>query len=189
MTLYLVRHGDTEWSPFRRLAGRTDLPLTADGELNAAKLGPRLAQLSFDRVYTSPLQRARRTAELAGFPTAIAAPDLIEMAFGDYEGRTVQEIRVDRPGYAYLKDGCPNGESAADVGARVDRWLAEQRDGNILVFAHSVLLRVLTARYLGFPAEAGRHFFFSPSALGILGWDPVDDAPAVQTWNDRSHLI
>lgn len=189
MTLYLVRHGDTEWSPFRRLAGRTDLPLTADGELNAAKLAPRLAQLAIDRVYTSPLQRARRTAELAGFAHATVDPRLIEIAFGDYEGRTVQEIRVERPGYAYLKDGCPNGENAADVGARVDSWLAEQREGNVLVFAHSVLLRVLTARYLGFAPEAGRHFFFSPSALGILGFDPVDDAPAVQAWNDRSHLL
>jgi probable phosphoglycerate mutase len=189
LTIYLVRHGDTEWSPMRRLAGRIDLPLTATGEANAAKLAPRLASVAFDRVYTSPLVRARRTAELAGFADrAIVDQRLIEMAFGAYEGRTVQDIRVERPGYAYLKDGCPDGEDAAAIGRRVDPWLAEQHDGAVLVFAHSVLLRVLTARYLGFPAEAGRHFFFSPSAIGILGWDPVDDAAAVQVWNDRSHL-
>lgn len=189
-TIYLVRHGDTKYSPERRLAGRTDLPLTADGEANALKLAPRLAKLSFDRVYTTPLVRARRTAELAGFgERATIDPRLIEMAFGDYEGRTVQEIRAERPGYAYLADGCPNGETAADLGARVDSWLAEQTDGTVLVFAHSVIMRVLTARFLGFPPEAGRHFFFSPVAIGILGYDPVDAAPAVQVWNDRSHLL
>ena len=189
-TIYLVRHGDTQWSPERRLAGRTDLPLTADGEANAKKLAPRLAQLHFDRVFTTPLVRARRTAELAGFADrAVVDPRLIEMSFGDYEGRTVQEIRVERPGYAYLKDGCPNGETATDLGARVDGWLAEQRDGTVLVFAHSVIMRVLTARFLGFPPDAGRHFFFAPVAIGILGFDPVDAAPAVQAWNDRSHLM
>jgi len=189
-TIYLVRHGDTKWSPERRLAGRTDLPLTDDGEANAKKLVPRLAQIAFDRVYTTPLQRARRTAELAGFADrAVVDPRLIEMSFGDYEGRTVQEIRVERPGYAYLKDGCPNGETATDLGARVDSWLADQRTGTVLVFAHSVIMRVLTARFLGFPPEAGRHFFFSPVAIGILGFDPVDAAPAVQAWNDRAHLL
>jgi probable phosphoglycerate mutase len=101
----------------------------------------------------------------------------------------VQEIRGERPGYAYLKDGCPNGETAADLGARVDSWLAEQHEGTVLVFAHSVIMRVLTARFLGFPPEAGRHFFFAPVAIGILGFDPVDAAPAVQVWNDRSHLL
>jgi probable phosphoglycerate mutase len=189
-TLYLVRHGDTKWSPERRLAGRTDLPLTADGEVNALKLAPRLAKIVFDRVYTTPLVRARRTAELAGFADrAVIEPRLIEMSFGDYEGRTVQEIRGERPGYAYLADGCPNGETAADLGARVDSWLTEQREGTVLVFAHSVIMRVLTARFLGFPPVAGRHFFFAPVAIGILGFDPVDAAPAVQVWNDRSHLL
>ena len=189
VTIYLVRHGDTEWSPMRRLAGRVDLPLTEIGEASAAKLKPRLAEVAFDRVYTSPLQRARRTAELAGFgDRAIVDPRLIEMSFGEYEGRNVSDIRVDHPGWAYLKDGCPGGEDAAALGRRVDPWLAEQRDGTVLVFAHSVILRVLTARYLTSPPEAGRHFFFSPSAIGILGWDPVEDAPAVQAWNDRAHL-
>ncbi len=188
-TLYLVRHGDTEWSPMRRLAGRIDLPLTEPGERNAEKLAPRLAAVAFDRVYTSPLVRARRTAELAGFAArAIVEPRLVEMDFGAYEGQTVQDIRRERPGYAYLKDGCPGGETADDLGRRVDMWLAEQRDGTVLVFAHSVILRVLTARFLGLPPAGGRHFFFSPSAIGVLGWDAVEDAPAVQAWNDRAHL-
>ncbi len=190
VTIYLVRHGDTEWSPARRLAGRTDLPLTAIGEANAVKLVPRLARHTYDRVYVSPLSRARRTAELAGF-AARAVPDdrLLEMSFGSYEGKTVQEIRVERPGYAYLKDGCPGGEDAAALGRRVDSWLADQKEGSVLVFAHSVIMRVLTARFLGFPPEAGRHFFFAPTAIGVLGWDPVDDAPAVQLWNDGAHLM
>jgi broad specificity phosphatase PhoE len=118
----------------------------------------------------------------------VADDRLLEMSFGSYEGQTVQEIRQTRPGYAYLKDGAPGGEDAAALGRRVDSWLAEQRTGTVLVFAHSVIMRVLTARFLGFPPEAGRHFFFSPSAIGVLGWDPVDDAPAVQMWNDRAHL-
>lgn len=190
VTIYLVRHGDTEWSPVRRLAGRTDLPLTAVGEANAAKLAPRLARHDFDRVYVSPLSRARRTAELAGF-AARAVPDerLLEMSFGAYEGKTVQEIRGERPGYAYLKDGSPGGEDAAALGRRCDSWLAEQQGGNVLVFAHSVIMRVLTARFLGFAPEAARHFFFAPTAIGVLGWDPVDDAPAVQLWNDGAHLL
>jgi broad specificity phosphatase PhoE len=188
VTIYLVRHGDTEWSPTRRLAGRADIPLTAIGEANAAKLEPVLAKLAFDRVYTSPLSRARRTAELAGFAHAIVDDRLIEMNFGDYEGRNVADIRVTHPGFAYLKDKCPNGESADDLGRRIDPWLAEQREGTVLVFAHSVILRVLTARYLTFGPEAGRHFFFAPAAVGVLVWDPIDDAPAVQQWNGRAHL-
>jgi broad specificity phosphatase PhoE len=190
VTIYLVRHGDTEWSPVRRLAGRTDLPLTAVGEANAAKLAPRLARHVFDHVYVSPLSRARRTAELAGY-AARAVPDerLLEMSFGAYEGKTVQEIRGERPGYAYLKDGCPGGEDAAALGRRCDSWLAEQQGGTVLVFAHSVIMRVLTARFLGFAPEAARHFFFAPTAIAVLGWDPVDDAPAVQLWNDGAHLM
>ncbi|MFT3697958.1 MAG: histidine phosphatase family protein [Kofleriaceae bacterium] len=185
MKLVLVRHGDTEWSPFRRLAGRTNLLLTEAGEANAGKLGDRLAKHGpFDRVYTSPLDRAKRTAVLAGYPDALVDERLIEMDFGSYEGQTVQEIRVQRPGYAYLKDGAPNGEDAAALGRRADGWLADQNpDHTILVFAHSVILRVLTARYLQFPPEGGRHFFFAPAAIAVLGWEPVDDAPAIQGWN------
>jgi len=172
----------------RRLAGRTDLDLTEAGEANARQLGERLAGLTFDRVWTSPLLRTRRTAELAGFGARALGDDrLLEMAFGAYEGKTVQEIRVERPGWAYLKDGCPDGETAEDVGRRADAALAELRalGGTTLIFGHSVVSRVLTARFLALPALAGRHFMLSPGAISVLGYDPVDDAPAIAAWNDR----
>jgi broad specificity phosphatase PhoE len=182
--LYLCRHGDTIWSPVRRLAGsRTDLDLTADGEATAKRAGERLRNTQFARVFCSNLLRARRTAELAGFNASEDAR-LREMDFGDYEGRTLAEIRIERPGFTYLKDGCPNGETAADLGERADAFLGELQLalGHTLVFAHSVIIRVIAARYLGLPPERGRNFFVAPGALAILGWDPVDDAPAIQAW-------
>jgi probable phosphoglycerate mutase len=180
--LYLVRHGDTEWSPFRRLAGsRTDLDLTAAGETTAKRVGTLLAGVHFDRILCSPLRRARRTAELAGF-TAEIDPRLRELDFGDYEGKTVHEIRETRPGYTYLVHGTPNGEDAAAVGARVDSVLAELTTGTTLIFAHSVLLRVMTARYLGLPPGNARNFFMAPGGIGILDFDPVDDAPVIKSW-------
>ncbi len=191
-TIYLCRHGDTAWSPVRRLAGRTDLPLTEIGERNAQQIGQRLRGIAFDRVWVSPLQRALRTAELAGFADRQVIDDrIIEMSFGDYEGQMVADIRRDRPGWAYLKDGCPGGESAADLGARVDSFLATWRGlaGTSIIFAHSVILRVLTARYLGFPPDAGRHFMLAPSSVSILSYDPIDDAPAIAGWNDHAHAL
>lgn len=182
--LYLCRHGDTIWSPVRRLAGsRTDLDITADGEATARRAGERLRNTSFAHVYCSTLLRARRTAELAGY-NAMQDPRLCEMDFGDYEGKTLAEIRVDRPGFTYLKDGCPNGETAADLGARADAFLGSLSllEGHVLVFAHSVIIRVIAARYLGLAPQHGRNFFVAPGAIAILGWDPVDDAPAIQAW-------
>jgi broad specificity phosphatase PhoE len=191
-TLYLCRHGDTAWSGERRLAGRTDLPLVQIGEQNARQLGQRLSSASFARVLVSPLERARRTAELAGFG-AVAQIDerLLEMDFGRYDGRTIAEIRQERPGWTYLRDGCPGGEDAADLGRRCDALLAElaATTGNVALFAHSVILRVLAARFLGLPPEAGRKLMLSPGALGVLGYDEVDDSRAIATWNDRHHLV
>ena len=190
-TIYLCRHGDTAWSPVRRLAGRTDIDLTEVGEDTARKVGRRLAELPVDRVWVSPLLRARRTAELAGFSGRAVVDDRIaEMAFGEYEGKMVAEIRVDRPGWAYLKDGCPGGESPDDVGRRADAILADLRalTGTTLIFAHSIILRVLTARYLGLPPGAGRNLMLAPGSLSVLDYDPVDDAPAIASWNDRAHL-
>lgn len=186
--IYLCRHGDTAWSPVRRLAGRTDLDLTEAGEDKARRLGARLAGLAFDRVWMSPLLRTRRTAELAGFGArAVGDERLVEMSFGAYEGKTVQEIRETRPGWTYLKDGCPDGETADDLGRRVDAVLGELRalGGATLIFGHSVVIRVLTARFLDLPARAGRHFMLAPGAISVLGYDPVDDAPAIAAWNDR----
>jgi probable phosphoglycerate mutase len=189
-TIYLCRHGDTAWSPLRRLAGRTDLPLTEIGEQNARQIGGRLHGIAFDRVWVSPLLRARRTAELAGFADRAVVEDrIVEMSFGNYEGQLVADIRKDRPGWAYLKDGCPGGESVDDLVVRIDSFLATWRGltGTSLIFAHSVILRVLTARYLGFPAGAGRHLMLKPSSVSVLGYDPVDDAPAIVSWNDAAH--
>lgn len=190
-TIYLCRHGDTEWSPTRRLAGRTDLPLSGSGEDNARRLAPRLAAVGFDRVLVSPLRRARRTAELAGFAeVAVVDERLSEMNFGRYEGGVVAEIRRERPGWTYLRDGCPDGEGPDDVGRRVDALLAELRaaGGTSLLFAHSVVLRVLAARFLGFPPGHGRHLMMGPASLGVLTFDPMEDAPVISSWNEPPAL-
>jgi broad specificity phosphatase PhoE len=189
-TIYLCRHGDTAWSPVRRLAGRTDIPLTEFGEQNARQIGHRLRAIAFDRVWVSPLQRARRTAELAGFADrAIVDDRLAEMDFGTYEGQLTADVRRERPGWVYLRDGAPGGETPEDLGRRVDPFLAEWRGltGTSLIFAHSVILRVLTARYLGLAAEAARHLTMWPGAISVLGFDAVDDAPTILHWNEHAH--
>jgi probable phosphoglycerate mutase len=192
LTLYLCRHGDTAWSAERRLAGRTDIPLVQQGERNAHQLGERLQGVVFERVLASPLGRARRTAELAGYGgRAELDPRLLEMNFGRFEGLTVEEIRRDHPGWTYLRDGCPGGEQAADVGARVDALLGElsASRGSVALFAHSVVLRVLAARFLGLGPEHGRQLMLSPGAVCVLGYDEVDDSRAIASWNDRAHLV
>lgn len=187
-TIYLCRHGDTAWSPERRLAGRTDLPLTEAGEATARRLRSKLAGIVFDRVWVSPLGRARRTAELAGFGDRAVVDDrLIEMNFGSYDGRTVAEIRVERPGFAYLRDGNPDGESPQDLAARADAVLADLRaaGGTTLIIGHSVIHRVVAARWLGLPPGFARHLQVGPGAIGVLAYDQVEDAPAIASWNDR----
>ena len=191
LTIYLCRHGDTAWSGERRLAGRSDIPLIARGEENARQLGKRLSDVTFARVLVSPLLRARRTLELAGLSaSADVDPRLLEMSFGEHEGRTVDEIRRTHPGWTYLRDGCPGGETGEDVGRRADSLLAdlETVQGNVALFAHSVILRVIAARFLGLPPDAGRNFMLSPGALSILGYDHVEEARAIDAWNDRAHL-
>src|SRR5271170_6074735 len=157
--VYLARHGDTAWTLSGQHTGLTDLLLTPNGEQNARRLGERLKGLTFAKVFTSPLQRAARTCELAGF-RAIAEidPDLVEWDYGDYEGRRTLEIRAERPGWSLWSDGVPNGESATDVGRRADRVIAAARaaGGTTLCFAHGHLLRVLAARWVGLPAVGGR---------------------------------
>lgn len=162
--VHLARHGETAWSRSGQHTGRTDLPLTADGERNAAALGSRLSGIAFARVYTSPLQRATRTCELAGFGAAAERdPDLVEWNYGDYEGLRTAEIVAARPGWDLFRDGCPNGETAADVGVRADRVIARLRaaGGDVLVFSSAHLLRVLAARWVGLPATGGRLLFLS----------------------------
>ena len=190
-TIYLCRHGDTAWSPQRRLAGHTDIPLAEIGRTNAVQLGARLRPTHFDKVLVSPLLRARETAELAGYgESAVIEPRLKEMNFGRYEGLTTEEIRQEQPGWTYLRDGAPGGDTPESLAERVDSLLADLRrqGGRILIFGHSVISRVMTARWLGQPPGFGRNLMLSPGAISVLAYDPVEDAPAIATWNDRHHL-
>ncbi|MEX0429362.1 histidine phosphatase family protein [Nocardioides sp. DS6] len=183
MGLYLVRHGATEWSISGRHTSTTDLPLLAEGEQAAKELAPRLSGTEFAAVLTSPRLRARRTAELAGFPDAIVDPDLAEWDYGDYEGVTTEEIRRTDPGWTIWDGVTPRGETAAEVSARLDRVVAaaREREGDTLVFAHGHSLRVLAARWLGQPASYGRNFWLGTATLSVLGEDRGQ--PVVVHWN------
>ncbi|MDX2969975.1 histidine phosphatase family protein [Kribbella solani] len=181
--LFLVRHGETEWSRSGRHTSVTDLPLTAEGERVAKSLRPRLAGESFDLVLTSPRQRARRTAELAGFPDAEVDDDLVEWNYGAYEGITTAEIRRTVPGWTIWDDPVPNGETPAQLSTRLDRVITRiaATPGDVLVFGHSHALRALTARWLNLPATEGRHFILDTATLSTLGWER--DSPAIHHWN------
>lgn len=181
--VWLVRHGATEWSSAGRHTSVTDLPLLPDGEAAARGLRDRLAGQDFARVLTSPRQRAARTAELAGFPNAFVDDRLVEWAYGDYEGLTSTQIRDAAPGWTVWSHPSPNGESAAQVAARLDLVIAELRglDGPSLVFGHGHALRALAARWLALEAAAGKYFVLGTATLSILGWDKA--APAIELWN------
>lgn len=182
--IYLVRHGETEWSLSGQHTGITDIPLTANGRRAAKLFEPIFANLSFALVLTSPLERARTTCELAGFGgRAEVDRDLMEWNYGDYEGLTRNQIRAKSPKWMLFNDGCSGGESPEQVGARADRVIARIRatDGHVVIFAHGHILRVLTARWLGFPVAAGRHFLLDTATLSILSYER--DIPAVKRWN------
>ncbi|WP_344842247.1 histidine phosphatase family protein [Kribbella ginsengisoli] len=181
--LWLVRHGETEWSKSGRHTSTTDLPLTAEGERIAASLAERLTGHDFDLVLTSPRQRARRTAELAGFPKAEVDDDLVEWDYGDYEGITTADIRKTVPGWTVWADPVPNGETPAEVSSRLDRVNARIAavDGDVLVFGHSHALRALTARWLELDVTEGRHFVLNTATISILGWER--GSPAIHQWN------
>jgi broad specificity phosphatase PhoE len=182
--VYLVRHGETAWSLSGQHTGTTDLPLTERGEEVARRLGPVLSKETFAHVLTSPMRRAVRTCELAGLGDRAAVDaDLVEWNYGEYEGLTTEQIRARAPGWILFRDGCPGGESTAAIGARVDRLIGRIRaiDGNIALFAHGHVFRVLAARWLGLPVMAGRHFLLDTATLSILGDER--DAPAVKRWN------
>ena len=188
---YLARHGETAWSVSGRHTGLTDLPLTEGGERNARTLGERLRGFAFARVWTSPLQRAARTCDLAGFAaTARVDPDLVEWNYGDYEGRRTAEIVQERPGWQLFRDGCPGGESPADVGSRADRVIDRIRaaGGSVLVFSSGHFLRVLGARWLGLPTGAGRCFMLATASLSALGYEHGIDEPVFRFWNDTGHV-
>ena len=189
--IYLARHGETAWSVARRHTGWSDLPLTPRGETNARALGQRLKGVSFTRVFTSPLQRAKRTCELAGFgAVAVEDRELVEWNYGAYEGMTTAEVRRQRPGWDLFRDGCPDGESVADIAARADRVVNRLRtfDGNVLLFSHGHFLRTLTARWLRLEAVAGRCLLLDAASLSILGYEHGREDPAIRLWNDCGHV-
>jgi len=186
-TAYLARHGETAWSLSGQHTGRTDLPLTEEGERQAQRLRPRLAGRGFVSVFASPTRRAVRTCELAGFgAVAQPDPDLLEWNYGDYEGRRGVEIRQERPGWRLFRDGCPGGESPGDVAARADRVIARLRavNGDALIFSHGHFLRTLAARWLGLEPAAGQYFALDTGSLSMLGYIHGLSEPALRLWND-----
>ncbi len=188
--IYLARHGETEWTKTGQHTGRTDIPLTPDGEDDAKLIGRRLAHLSFTNVITSPLQRAKRTSELAGF-TATVDADLMEWDYGDYEGKKTADIRKLHPGWQLLVDGAPNGETGTQVAARADRVVARLKamTGNVLVFAHGHYLRVLASRWVGADVSFAAHLLLGTSSISVLSFDHGKlDEPAIMLWNDDRHL-
>jgi probable phosphoglycerate mutase len=189
--IYLARHGETAWTLSGQHTGLTDLPLTEHGEQNARRLGERLKDLAFAGVFTSPLQRARRTCELAGFGAiADIDPDLVEWNYGDYEGLTSAQVHAKSPDWKLFRDGCPGGESVAQIGARADRVIARLRalQGNVLLFSSGHFLRVLGSRWLGLDASAGQYFLLSTAALSQLGYEHDLNEPVIRLWNDTSHV-
>jgi len=183
MTILLVRHGETEWSATGRHTSTTDVPLTAAGEQAARAVAQRLAGTAFDLVLTSPRERARHTAALAGFPDAEVDDDLSEWAYGDYEGVTTPTIRESVPGWTVWTHPCPGGESAAEVGRRLDRVVARVRShgGRVLVVGHGHASRVLAARWLDQPVEEGRNFALDTATVSVLGYER--ETPVVVRWN------
>jgi broad specificity phosphatase PhoE len=183
----IVRHGETAWTVTGQHTGRTDIPLSPRGEEQASALGGRLRDLRFSDVFTSPLQRARRTCELAGFASvATIDADLVEWDYGEYEGRRTAEVRTHRPTWRLFEDGCPNGESAADVGARADRVIdrVRRRPGPVLLFGHRDMLRVMAARWLQFPPLEGRRFYLGTASVSLLGYDHAVSEPVIRLWNE-----
>ena len=189
--VYLARHGETDWSRSGRHTGLTDMPLTATGERNAVELGVRLRGIAVQDLLTSPLQRARRTCELAGFAErAEVDDDLVEWNYGDYEGRRSAEILALRPGWNLFRDGCPGGESPRDVMARAERVVRRLRGapGNTLVFSSSHILRVLAACWLGLDTRAAGFWILGTASLSALGYEHDLAEPVIRFWNDTRHV-
>ena len=187
--LVLIRHGETEWSRDGRHTGSTDIPLTDEGRRQAELVGSWLAGRDFARVLTSPLSRALETCRLAGFgDQAEPREELLEWDYGEYEGLTTPQIRERRPDWYLWRDGCPGGESAADVRRRVDTVVGELReaDGDVALFAHGHVLRVLTARWLELDPEKGALFALATATLGVLGWER--ETAVIRVWNARGPL-
>jgi broad specificity phosphatase PhoE len=191
--LYVARHGETAWSLSGQHTGLTDLPLTPNGERNAKRLGERLKRLKFTKVFTSPLQRASRTCELAGFRSAAEIDrDLVEWDYGQYEGRRSAEIFAERPDWQLFRDGCPGGESPQQVDQRADRVVQRIRAvlGNVLLFSSGHFIRVLAARWLELgPGCAGKYFLLSTASLSALSYEDNLSHPVIRFWNDDHHVV
>jgi broad specificity phosphatase PhoE len=183
--IVLIRHGQTEWSAQGRHTSFTDIPLTPDGEKQASRLAERLAGRAFAAVLSSPLQRAARTAELAGLTVTATDDDLLEWNYGAYEGRTTIEIRQERPDWTLWHGDCPGGETAAQVGQRADRVLERARtmlhSGDVALVGHGHQLRVLTARWLGLPPQSGELFRLETGSISVLGYER--ETPVLLRWN------
>ena len=189
--IYLARHGETAWTLSGQHTGLTDIPLTARGERNARRLQIRLRGLQFAKVFTSPLQRALRTCDLAGFGSlAELDHDLVEWNYGKYEGRITAEIHKERPDWRLFRDGCPGGETAKDVADRADRIITRVRrvSGNVLIFSSAHFLRVLAARWLGLAPEMGRCFVLSTASINALGHEHDLSEPVIRLWDDTRHV-
>jgi broad specificity phosphatase PhoE len=185
--LFLTRHGDTAWTDSHQRTGRTDLPLNAAGEERARQIGERLRRYSFAHVFTSPLQRPSRTCELAGFGEVAAVDsDLVEWDYGRFEGMVTSDILKTSPGWELFRDGCPGGESPADVAARADAFIDRARRiaGDVLAFSSGHIIRMIAARWLGQPPGAGRFFYCRPASVGVLGFEHKKrDEPIIGLWN------
>lgn len=190
--VYLARHGETAWTVSGQHTGLADLPLTERGESNARMLGQRLHGVVFAKVFTSPLRRALRTCELAGFaPVAETDPDLVEWDYGEYEGRRTVEILAERPDWQLFRDGCPGGESPQQVAARADRVLQRARAvaGDVLLFSSAHFFRVLAARWIGAEPILGRSLVLSTASLSALGYENGLEQAVIQLWNDARHVL
>jgi len=186
VNIFLIRHGETEWSLSGQHTGITEVPLTDGGRRQAERLRPMLTRQTFALVLVSPLGRARETCDLVGFGAeAIIDPGLIEWNYGEYEGLMPQQIQAKRPGWLIFRDGCPGGETPRQVGARVDQVVARARsaDGDVALFAHGHVLRVLAARWIGLPPRAGQHFLLNTGTLSVLTY--YHEIPAVRVWNGQ----
>jgi broad specificity phosphatase PhoE len=187
LRIYFIRHGETAWTLSHRHTGSTDLPLTAHGEDQARALAPCLQDIAFTHVLTSPLGRARQTCVLAGLgETAEIEPDLAEWNYGDYEGKRSVDIRKDRPGWNVYQDGCPGGETPAQISDRADHLIKHLRglDGNVALFSHGQFGAALAVRWIGLPVIAGQHFSLGETSLSILSDDPHHpEVPVIALWN------
>jgi broad specificity phosphatase PhoE len=189
--IYLARHGETAWSISGQHTGITDLPLTERGERNAIRLGERLKGLKFAKVFTSPLQRASLTCQLAGFGAeAQLDPDLVEWNYGNFEGLKTSEIYCDHPHWQLFCDGCPGGEMPDQVAARADRVIARVTtvEADVLLFSSGHFLRMFAARWLQLQPQGGRYFLLSTASLSILGYEHGIDEPVIKLWNDTRHV-